>query len=68
MFSAVDSVKCHSWSSACMRLGCSVIKLMINDITSTWQTGNHGDTRLNKHCVPTGTERERVGGGEERGG
>lgn len=44
-----------------MRLGCSVIKLMINDITSVWQTGNHGDTALNKHCAPTGTHREREG-------
>lgn len=43
-----------------------MIKLMINDITSAWQTGNHGDTTLNKHAVPTGTKRERKGG-EVRG-
>lgn len=57
-----SSAKCHSRSCACMRLGRSVIKLMINDITSTWQTGNHGDTTLNKHHVPTGRE----GAGERR--
>lgn len=38
---------------------------MINDITSTWQTGNHGNTTLNKHCVPTGAEREKGGDEEE---
>ena len=56
---------------ACLRLGCSTIKLMINDITSTWQTGNHGDARLNKHDVPAGNrererEREREIWGKER--
>lgn len=50
--SAADRAKCHRWSSACMRLRRSVIKLMINDITSTWQRGNHGDGTLNKHYVP----------------
>lgn len=51
----------------CMHLGCSVIKLMINDITSMWQTGYHGNTTLNKHYVPTGTERKRERGERERG-
>lgn len=32
-------------------------KLMINDVTSMWQTGNHGDATLNKHAVPTSTQR-----------
>lgn len=33
-----------------------------------WQKGNHGDTTLNKHYIPTGTERkrEREGEGERR--
>lgn len=37
---------------------------MINDVTSTWQTGNHGNITLNKHYVPSGTARKR---GKERG-
>lgn len=35
-----------------------MIKLMINDITSMWQTGNHGDATLNKHYVPAGLQRK----------
>lgn len=34
-------------------------KLMINDVTSTWQTGNHSDATLNKHSVPTATQSAR---------
>lgn len=45
---------------------CSVIKLMINDITSMWQTDCHGDTTLNKHYVLTGRVEE--GKREEKGG
>lgn len=69
IFPAVDSVKCHSCFYVRMHLGCSVIKLMINDNTSVWQKGNHGDTTLNKHYIPTGTERKREREqGKERGG
>lgn len=44
VFSAVDSVKCHSNFFSHASKGCDVMKLMINDNMSTWQKGNHGDT------------------------
>jgi len=65
-FTVFSSVKCHSWFSECMRPGRNVIKLMINDITSTWQTGNHGDTTLNKRSVPTERGKEARGEGTAR--